>query len=213
MLGLSLVVSGSGLISAVRGLSSSGIPYDWASLNASVDGRLHAAAPIALPCFSTFENQPVTPDMDTCSGVQANYAAPAYRVQRYSAAMNASHGAVCPWRWLNIQQTEWETCLRTHDQCLLDSADPSNPSATQNVSCGLGNVSPYYVIIAFPPKKPICLTWLPDRRTGSTGCSARIRLFEEDRCPFVYQEHWPRLLGSISSCGISCTVGKYLISM
>ena len=60
---------------------------DWATLNQTVGGRLHSAAPLALPCFSSYNNVTVTPNPTLCSEVMSNYFNPDYRVSKYAAAM------------------------------------------------------------------------------------------------------------------------------
>jgi hypothetical protein len=60
---------------------------DWAKLNQTVGGRLHSAAPLALPCFSSYNNVTVTPNPALCSEVMSNYFNPDYRVSKYAAAM------------------------------------------------------------------------------------------------------------------------------
>jgi hypothetical protein len=65
-----------------------GVPRaDWATLNQTVGGRLHSATPLALPCFSIYNNATVTPNPALCSEVMSNYFNPDYRVSKYAAAM------------------------------------------------------------------------------------------------------------------------------
>ncbi|KAJ7771299.1 FAD-binding domain-containing protein [Mycena maculata] len=104
----------------------------WRELNASVDGRLHIARPFALPCFSLYKNRSVPEDIEACSAIQANYTSPNFRLESFSANMNV----------------EYETCMSTHSQCLLDTTDPTSPLATTGISCEQGEIPPYYIDIS-----------------------------------------------------------------
>ncbi|KAJ7270446.1 isoamyl alcohol oxidase [Mycena rebaudengoi] len=101
----------------------------WLALNASVGGRLYSAKPFALPCFSTYNNQSVAADAQACSQIQAGYTSPTFRLASFGANMNV----------------QYESCMSTHSQCLLDSSNPRNPLATNGMSCDQGEVSPYYI--------------------------------------------------------------------
>ena len=68
---------------------------DWqgaafSTLNATVGGRLQSATPLALPCFSNYDGQPVTPDPQACSIAEENYDVWTYRSQRYGNTMAVS---------------------------------------------------------------------------------------------------------------------------
>ncbi|KAJ7148100.1 FAD-binding domain-containing protein [Mycena crocata] len=106
----------------------------WNSLNTTVGGRLRTATPFALPCFSMFNNLTVSPDVEACSAIQANYTSPNFRLESFSANMNV----------------EYETCISTHSQCLLDTTNPRSLLATQGVSCNQGEIPPYYIDIKTP---------------------------------------------------------------
>jgi hypothetical protein len=69
-------------------------PQQWRALNATVGGRLRAAAPFALPCFSLYNNRSVPTDASECSAIQANYSSPSFRVESFSANMNVSTSRV-----------------------------------------------------------------------------------------------------------------------
>lgn len=66
----------------------------WAALNASVAGRLQLSKPFELPCFSSFEGQPVSSDPEACATVQANYTDPMFRSKRFGAYMDVSTAAL-----------------------------------------------------------------------------------------------------------------------
>jgi hypothetical protein len=57
------------------------------ALNATVDGRLHAAKPVSAPCYSTFDGRHVGRDSTSCAIVEANYTNPLYRVTQPGAYM------------------------------------------------------------------------------------------------------------------------------
>ena len=67
--------------------SRSGVA-DWASLNTTVGGRLHITLPFELPCFSTFNGQPVSSDPSACKTIQENYTQAGFRIQHFGAYMN-----------------------------------------------------------------------------------------------------------------------------
>ncbi|KAJ7612014.1 hypothetical protein DFH06DRAFT_1274686 [Mycena polygramma] len=50
----------------------------WRALNSAVGGRLHTAQPIALPCFSLYNNLPVSLDEQACEVIQAGDIPPYY---------------------------------------------------------------------------------------------------------------------------------------
>ncbi|KAJ7304827.1 FAD-binding domain-containing protein [Mycena albidolilacea] len=109
-------------------------PAQWKALNVSVGGRLHAGTPFALPCFSKYNNISVSADEAECSAIQANYTSSTFRVERFSANMN----------------NQYETCMSTHSACLLDTANPRDPLATDGISCNQGEISPYYIDVRGP---------------------------------------------------------------
>lgn len=86
----SKLLSAIGLITSIcigRALAS---PPDWNALNTSVGGRLYTTTPFELPCFSTFDGQPVTADPAACASIQGNYTDGVFRVERFSAYMDVS---------------------------------------------------------------------------------------------------------------------------
>ena len=106
---------------------------DWGLLNRTVGGRLHSAAPLSLPCFSTYNGQQISPNKSACAQVQAGYTSGDFRAQSYNGFMN----------------NQAEACISNRtDQCLLDNVHPADPVAFFNVSCNQGNLSPYYVQVS-----------------------------------------------------------------
>ncbi|KAH7921420.1 FAD-binding domain-containing protein [Leucogyrophana mollusca] len=101
------------------------------SLNHTVQGRLHAATPIARPCFSWYDHAQVSPDQQACAIVQENYTSPGFRSLHYGNTMNS----------------EWETCMGKSEQCLLDYNNATNPLAYTGTDCDQGSISRYYIEI------------------------------------------------------------------
>ncbi|KAG0157785.1 hypothetical protein PDIDSM_1839 [Penicillium digitatum] len=83
------------------------------SFNATVGGRAKLLTPFALPCFSSYNGEPVARDDAACAAIQANYSDPWLRT-------NAPNG------YMNNQDEMWASDPR--DQCLLDSGNPGIPS-------------------------------------------------------------------------------------
>ncbi|KAJ6480986.1 FAD-binding domain-containing protein [Mycena sanguinolenta] len=123
-------------------------PDQWHALNVSVGGRLHAATPFALPCFSKYNNISVSVNEAECDAIQANYTSPEFRIECFSANMNV----------------QYETCMSTDSGCLLDSANPQNPLATDGISCNQGEISPYYIDVRVPSDIPAAFEF--SERTG-----------------------------------------------
>ena len=66
-----------------------GIPWnEWASLNASVGGRLHLTEPLEVPCFSLFEGTQISPNVSECAVIQQNYTNPEFRSGYFGGFMN-----------------------------------------------------------------------------------------------------------------------------
>lgn len=107
----------------------------WSTLNQSVHGRLHAASPLALPCFSRYNGQPVAFDPAACSAIQKNYTSALFRTDFFNGYMN----------------TQDEICSSVAgDGCLLDTRDPTDPIAYSNVSCNQGSVPNRYIDVREP---------------------------------------------------------------
>ena len=107
----------------------------WSELNQSVHGRLYAATPLALPCFSSYNGKPVTVDSTACSTIQNNYTSALYRTDLFNGYMNFQD----------------EICASiAGDGCLLDNQDATDPLAYSNKSCNQGSVPDHYVDVQEP---------------------------------------------------------------
>lgn len=104
----------------------------WKSLNQTLEGRLHAMEPFALPCFSSFEGKPVSRNATLCAEHQAKYTDSLYRRQFPGAYMydNSVIDASDP---------------TSQDNCILDGDNPSNPAAWEGQDCRLGNLASYWI--------------------------------------------------------------------
>ncbi|KAL4251099.1 oxygen-dependent FAD-linked oxidoreductase family protein [Abortiporus biennis] len=96
----------------------------WNALNDQVGGRLIQGIPFSKPCFPPISNQ------TACSEIQQHYVDGTIRYHFPGSLTN----------------TEWETCMTTGDQCLLDATNTTNTAPTQ-LPCKQGSVSPYYIDI------------------------------------------------------------------
>ncbi|KAJ7651149.1 FAD-binding domain-containing protein [Roridomyces roridus] len=108
--------------------------YELGSLNATIDGRLRTSSPFSLPCFSNYNGISVDRDEQLCSQIQTNYRNHAFRVDSFSSSMNP----------------QYETCIATGSQCLLDWRNPRNPEANNGISCELGGVAEFYIDVHNP---------------------------------------------------------------
>ncbi|PWY76057.1 FAD-binding domain-containing protein [Aspergillus sclerotioniger CBS 115572] len=122
------------LVLILTNLSSAGDrTWSWTVLNATLQGRLHAASPLAQPCFSHYDGRPVSPQPSQCSELQAQYTTAAYRADLYNGFMHAQN----------------EICAASSNpitsQCLLDPSNPTDLAAVLSHSCGQGSVSRYYI--------------------------------------------------------------------
>lgn len=121
------------------------------SLNETLGGKLREGQPLALPCFSKYDDSSIDFDESTCTEIQANYTSPDLRAQSFGAFMQVRllHSKLDVTSMLNIvvymNQAEWETCQNSSQGCLLDSSHPSDPSAFVGPTCFQGNIAPYYV--------------------------------------------------------------------
>ena len=107
----------------------------WSNLNESVHGRLYAATPLALPCFSSYNGKPVAVDPTACSAIQNNYTTALFRADVFNG-------------YLNFQD---EICASVAgDGCLLDNLDATDPLAYSNKSCNQGSVPDYYIDVQEP---------------------------------------------------------------
>ncbi|KAI1407054.1 FAD-binding domain-containing protein [Hypoxylon sp. FL1857] len=102
----------------------------WATLNDSVAGRLHAARPFALPCYSLYNGSAIVVDEAACSLIRDSY------------TTNSIHAEV-PSGYMNLQG---EMCLgEPIDQCTLDNTILPAPKPAKGASCNQGSVPSYYV--------------------------------------------------------------------
>lgn len=104
-------------------------PNSLTNLNATVGGRLRTATPLALPCFSSYDGRPVSPDSQACGAVQANYHSQPFRSRGYGSTI---FGA-------------WDSCLSKEEKCLLDYNNPANPEAYNGTECSRGSISEHYL--------------------------------------------------------------------
>ncbi|KAK0498510.1 hypothetical protein EDD18DRAFT_1158024 [Armillaria luteobubalina] len=96
----------------------------WRSLNFTLGGKLLLGEPFAKPCWDA--------DVDSeaiCALIQAQYSNETFRSM-------TSGGYVNP---------EWETCITSGDQCLLDYTDPTNVEPLRSTKCKRGSVPTYFI--------------------------------------------------------------------
>ncbi|KAJ5178275.1 FAD-binding type 2 [Penicillium coprophilum] len=99
-------------------------------LNVTVGGRIKHLTPFSLPCFSSYNGKPVIRDNTACAAIQTNYSDPWLRT-------NSPNG------YMNNQDEMWASDPR--NQCLLDSNNPTDPLAFENVTCRQGNLPSHYL--------------------------------------------------------------------
>ncbi|KAE9397912.1 FAD-binding domain-containing protein [Gymnopus androsaceus JB14] len=103
----------------------------WVALNTSVDGRLQPGIPFARPCFPLASNETkghFSPS--DCNIVEADYL-------NHLSISNTVGGYI---------NTQWETCQRTGQECLLDWTLPSNAAATMPPRiCSQGSVPTFAI--------------------------------------------------------------------
>ncbi|KAL4075613.1 hypothetical protein J3A83DRAFT_4221558 [Scleroderma citrinum] len=104
-------------------------PNSLVNFNATVGGRLRSSTPLALPCYSSYDGRAVSPDLQACGAVMANYHSHSFRTRNYGST---PFGA-------------WESCLSKNEKCLLDYMNPANPAATNGTDCNLGSISEHYL--------------------------------------------------------------------
>ncbi|KAJ6184164.1 hypothetical protein N7519_005465 [Penicillium mononematosum] len=98
--------------------------------NATVGGRVQNLTPFSLPCFSSYNGNPVARDNAACAAIQENYSDPWMRT-------NSPNG------YMNNQDEMWAS--DPNDQCLLDSSNPMDPLAFVNTTCRQGNLPSHYL--------------------------------------------------------------------
>ncbi|KAJ3515510.1 hypothetical protein NLJ89_g1713 [Agrocybe chaxingu] len=120
------------LAALLHGVSAQGLLKQvnspaWMAFNATVGGRLAFGVPWPKPCFSVYNNASVTSDPDQCAFVQQNY----------FNSLELTLLAVI---------LQFEACMSTGDECMLDWTNPTNPAAfTFPQTCDQGSVPPLYV--------------------------------------------------------------------
>ncbi|KAK0242494.1 hypothetical protein EDD85DRAFT_811554 [Armillaria nabsnona] len=102
----------------------------WRSLNFTLGGKLLLGEPFAKPCWDSDVNSEAT-----CALIQAQYSNETFRSM-------TSGGYVNP---------QWETCITSGDQCLLDYTDPTNVEPLRSTKCKRGSV-PAYLIDVYDTK-------------------------------------------------------------
>ncbi|KAJ5978032.1 hypothetical protein N7501_001374 [Penicillium viridicatum] len=98
--------------------------------NVTVGGRAQLLTPFSLPCFSSYNGEPVARDDAACATIQENYSDPWLRT-------NSPNG------YMNNQDEMWAS--DPSDQCLLDSSNPTDPLAFVNATCRQGNLPSHYL--------------------------------------------------------------------
>lgn len=92
-----LLIAGNGVTGhhiTARGSDCDGtaIPIaDWKALNATVGGRLHAAKPLAEPCYSAYQNsfgKFAVDDKAACSTTEANYLNSSFHANQLGGYLN-----------------------------------------------------------------------------------------------------------------------------
>ncbi|KDR73745.1 hypothetical protein GALMADRAFT_142193 [Galerina marginata CBS 339.88] len=111
-------------------LGAGGSPA-FAALNISLGGRLALGVPWTEPCFSSFNGVAVPPNATQCAYVQQNYF-------NSHIPRSDAFGA--------YSATQFEMCMATGDQCLLDFTNAANPAAfAPPADCKQGSISPFYI--------------------------------------------------------------------
>ncbi|KAG6827235.1 hypothetical protein H0H93_015753, partial [Arthromyces matolae] len=102
----------------------------WASLNATLGGRLHVAEPFARSCFSTYNGKSVAVNVTACDTRRTNYTNTFFR--------DSVAGA--------YTYLQTEACLSDpSDQCVLDASTVPVPLPSSQTPCNQGSIPDYYV--------------------------------------------------------------------
>ncbi|KAJ6545058.1 FAD-binding domain-containing protein [Mycena vulgaris] len=96
----------------------------FASLNATLGGRLGETRPISEPCYEDSTS-------DACKYVQENYVNSTFRGDVYGATM----------------YPVWETCFATDQGCVLNYEDPTDPTPWTTQKCEIGSLSSAYLAV------------------------------------------------------------------
>ncbi|TFK96757.1 FAD binding domain-containing protein [Pterulicium gracile] len=81
--------------------------------------------PFSAPCFQDW-------DSAECITIRTNYLSGSFRTRVPSSMV----------------QTQWETCQRSGEQCLLDASNPNNRPAVNQMTCARGSVPDYFVQVS-----------------------------------------------------------------
>lgn len=146
-----LFCSGWTLLAACFAISTVHLhPLYAGSNNSYLDGRIHLNEPLAKPCFSNYNGQPVQPNYDLCLEIQQNYHDPDFRFSHAGA-------------YMNLQD---EICASEPEiQCLLDFSNPEDPTAYVNKTCWQGSVPAYYIKASKVSDVQEALAWAKDTGT------------------------------------------------
>ncbi|KAI0595166.1 hypothetical protein F4775DRAFT_383507 [Biscogniauxia sp. FL1348] len=118
------------LLTALIRLSLAQDQKAWRAFNFSVQGRLHQAVPLALPCFALYNGQHTDVDAAQCALVRGNYTV---------AGFHAGE----PAGYMNLQSEQcWSDPA---DQCVLDNTVSPAPAPPRGAPCNQGSVPAYYV--------------------------------------------------------------------
>lgn len=146
---LSVILSG--ILLALPGslqTRSNATSRDWQDLKSSVGGRLIKGVPFSSPCFSNLDGIAVSPNLTACGVVRTSYDDERTLVV-VSVLISRSQS-----RHLVVRSnvsgaymiTQWETCQRSAQQCLLDYLDPENPAPSlPSQMCNVGSIPNYFV--------------------------------------------------------------------
>ncbi|KAF9013840.1 FAD-binding domain-containing protein [Hymenopellis radicata] len=129
-LGYSTSADSDQLLGRYRGLPTSSIPSSkWHALNATLGGKLHAAVPLAAPCFSSLNGDEFRGNTSECAIVETGYRNPFFRSDKFNA-----------YTW-----PQWESCVAKEESCTLDPTSTNNSAAWSRKDCAQGSVSEFYV--------------------------------------------------------------------
>lgn len=106
------------------------VSISLAALNASTQGHVHENRPFALPCFTSYNGHPSTPDAAQCAVVQDKYTSAEFRIETANGYMN-NQGDMC--------------FSNPCNQCLINDNNPSDLSTIHNRTCGKGILPDYYL--------------------------------------------------------------------
>ncbi|KUI67848.1 6-hydroxy-D-nicotine oxidase [Cytospora mali] len=134
-----------GFVSAVSCIATED---DWKTLSNELHGNLHAASPLARPCFSNYDGQQVAIDQERCTTVQNNWLNASFRTSQFPGFLHL-YGDGC--------------ISNFTDKCILNHDDPT--SSPIFGECNPGIVSPWYVDVRGPDDVQAAFKFA--RRTGT----------------------------------------------